>query len=67
MLVEAGYRDENSLRDASEVELGKLLPKRLFQRIQGKMKEENNHWKAAKEKWIVQDENCEPVILPSPL
>jgi helicase len=55
-LVEAGYRDENSLRDASEVELDKLLPKRLVQRIQKKMKEENNHQKMVKEKWIVQDE-----------
>jgi len=55
-LVEAGYRDEKSLRDASEVELGKLLPKRLVQRIQKKMKEENNHQKMLKEKWIVQDE-----------
>ena len=44
-LVEAGYVDEKSLRDASEVELGKLLPKRLVQRIQKKMKEENNHQK----------------------
>ena len=55
-LVEAGYGDEKSLRDASEVELGKLLPKRLVQRIQEKMKEENNHKKMLKEKWIVQDE-----------
>ena len=68
-MVGAGYRDENSLRDASEAELGKLLPKRLVQRIQKRMKEENNHWKMLKEKWIVHDENCEPVsaILPSPL
>jgi len=66
-LVEAGYRDENSLRDASEVELGKLLPKRLVQRIQKRMKEENNHQKMLKAKWIVQDENCELAILPSPL
>jgi helicase len=51
-LVEAGYRDENSLRDASEVELDKLLPKRLVQRIQKKMKEENNHRKMAKVKRI---------------
>ncbi|MBA7548822.1 hypothetical protein ES705_41290 [subsurface metagenome] len=52
----AGYGDEKSLRDASEVELGKLLPKRLVQRIQKKMKEENNHRKMLKEKWIVQDD-----------
>jgi helicase len=63
----AGYRDENSLRDASEGELGKLIPKRLVQRIQKKMKEDNNHLKMLKLKWIVQGENCEPVILPSPL
>jgi helicase len=47
--------------------LGKLLPKRLVKRIQGKMKEENNHQKMAKEKWIVEAEKCEPAILPSPL
>lgn len=56
-LVGAGYGDENSLRDASEVELDKLLPKRLVQRIQ----------KSVKEEWIMQDESCEPVILLSPL
>jgi len=68
-LVEAGYRDENSLRDASEGELGKLIPKRLVQRIQKKMKEKDSHQKVLKEKRIVQDEKCEPVsaILPSPL
>jgi helicase len=58
-LVGAGYGDENSLRDASEVELDKLLPRRLVQRIQ----------KSVKEEWIMQDENCKPesAILPSPL
>ena len=68
-LVGAGYGDVNSLRDASEVELGKLIPKRLVQRIQKKMKEKDSHQKVLKEKLIVQDENCEPVsaILPSPL
>ncbi len=55
-LVGAGYRDENSLRDASGGELGKLIPKRLVQRIKKKMKEENNHQTVSKEKWIVQDE-----------
>ncbi len=65
-LVGAGYREENSLRDASEIELGKLIPKRLVQRIQRRMKEENNHQAVSKEKLIVQDEYCEPVILPSP-
>jgi helicase len=67
--VEAGYGDVNSLRDASEVELGKLLPKRLVHRIQKSVKEINIHQKAAKEKWIVQDKNCEPAsaILPSSL
>jgi len=44
------------LRDASEVELGQLLPKRLVQRILKRMKEENNHQKMLKEKRIVQDE-----------
>jgi helicase len=55
-LVGAGYGDENSLRDASEVELGKLLPRRLVQRIQKRMKEDNSHQKVSKGKWIVQDE-----------
>jgi len=55
-LVGAGYRDENSLKDANEVELGKLLPKRLVQRILKRMKEENNRQKMLKEKWIVQDD-----------
>jgi len=55
-LVEAGYSDENSLRDAGEVELDQLLPKRLVQRIHKRMKEENNHQKMLKEKWIVRDE-----------
>jgi len=58
-LVGAGYRDENSLRGASEVELGKLLPKRLVQRIQKRMKEEKNQQKMLKEKCIVEGENCE--------
>lgn len=67
-LVGADYGDEKSLRDVSEDELGKLLPKRLVQRILGRMKEENNHWKMIKEKCMVQDENCKPesAILPSP-
>jgi len=58
-LVRAGYGDENSLRDASEGELSKLLPKRLIQRIQKKIKEDNNHQKMVKEKLIVEDKNCE--------
>ncbi|TFB08245.1 DEAD/DEAH box helicase [Candidatus Atribacteria bacterium MT.SAG.1] len=55
-LVGAGYGDVNSLRDASEVELGKLLPRRLVQRILGSVKEENIHQTVAKVKLIVQDE-----------
>jgi helicase len=54
-LIEAGYRDENTLRDVSEVELGKLLPRRLVQRIQKRMKEDNNRQTVSKEKRIVQD------------
>ena len=66
-LVGVGYGDVNSLSYASEVELGKLLPKRLVQRIQKRMKEKDSHQKVLKEKWIVQDENCKPesAILPS--
>jgi helicase len=55
-LIEEGYRDDDSLRDANEVELGKLLPRRLVQRIQERMKEENNYRKMVKEKRIVQGE-----------
>jgi len=69
-LVEAGYGDENSLRDASEGELDKLLPKRLVQRVLRRMKENSNYRKMLKAKWMVKDENCDKsgsVILPSPL
>lgn len=68
-LVGAGYGDERSLRDASEVELDKLLPRRLVQRILERMKEKDIHQKMAKEEWIMQDENCKPelAIIPSPL
>lgn len=68
-LVGAGYGDENSLRDASEGDLSKLIPKRLVQRIQKRMKEKDIHQKMAKEKCMGQDENCKPEseILPSPL
>lgn len=55
-LVGAGYRDENSLRGASEIELGKLLPRRLVQRILESVKEENIHQAVVKVKLIVQDE-----------
>lgn len=65
-LVGAGYGDEKSLRNASEVELGKLLPRRLVQRILESVKEENIHQTVAKEKCMVQDENCDPATLPSP-
>jgi len=69
ILVEAGYGDVNSFKDASEVELGQLLPKRLVQRIQKRIKEEKDIRKATKQKLIVEAENCEPepAILPSPL
>lgn len=68
-LVGASYGDENSLRDASEGDLSKLIPKRLVQRIQKRMKEKDIHQKMAKEKCMGQDENCKPEseILPSPL
>ena len=66
-LVGAGYGDVKNMRDANEVELGKLLPKGLVQRIQKKMDEEKDIQKAAKQKLIVEAKNCEPVILPSPL
>jgi len=55
-LVGAGYEDENSLRDVSEDELGKLIPRRLVQRILESVKEDNNHQTVSKEKWIVKAE-----------
>ena len=66
-LVGAGYLDENSLRNASEVELGKLLPRRLVQRILRRMKDEKDIQEVKKQKLIVEAENCKSAILPSPL
>ena len=69
-LVGTGYGDVNSLRDASEGELGKLIPKRLVQRVLKRMKKNSNHRKMLKAKWMVKNENCDKsgsAILPSPL
>jgi len=55
-LMGAGYGDENSLRNASEVELGKLLPRRLVQRILRRMKDEKDIQEVKKQKLIIEDE-----------
>jgi len=55
-LVGAGYGEVENMRDASEVELGKLLPKGLVQRIQKRMEGEKDIQKATKQKLIVEAE-----------
>jgi hypothetical protein len=63
-LVGAGYGDEEKFKNTSGVELGKLLPERLVQRIQKRIKEKDIQ-KATRQKLIAEAENCEPAILPS--
>lgn len=55
-LVGAGYGDGKFLKEASEEELNKILPKRLVNRIQKRMNEEKDIQKATKKKLIVEDE-----------
>jgi helicase len=55
-LVGAGYGDVEKFKNMSGVELGKLLPKILVQRIQKRMNEEKDIQKATKQKLIVEDE-----------
>jgi len=58
-LVGAGYGDENSLRDASVSggDLGKLIPRRLVQRIQKRMKDEKDIQEIKKQ--IVKHVKCD--------
>ena len=60
-LVEAGYKDINSLRDAGEDEWGKLLPKSLVKNIQEKIDEENHHRKMLNEKWEDRDKSSDVI------
>ncbi|MHC2995428.1 MAG: DEAD/DEAH box helicase [Candidatus Atribacteria bacterium] len=55
-LVGAGYSNKKSLKEVAEDELGKLLPKRLVQRIQKRMREKKDYQKVTKQKSIVEDE-----------
>jgi len=68
-LLGAGYNNGKYLKEASEEELDKILPKRLVNRIQVRIKEEKVIQEVKKQKLIVEAENCEPepAILPSPL
>ena len=66
-LLGAGYNNGKCLKEASEEELDKILPKRLVNRIQERTKEEKDIQEDKTQKLIVENENCEPAILPSPL
>ncbi|MBA7566402.1 hypothetical protein ES708_08093 [subsurface metagenome] len=55
-LVGTGYGDGKFLKETSEEELNKILPKRLVNRIQKRMNEEKDIQKATKKKLIVEDE-----------
>lgn len=66
-LLGAGYNNGKCLKEASEEELNKILPKRLVNRIQERTKEEKDIQEDKTQKLIVEAENCEPAILPSPL
>ncbi|PKP61727.1 hypothetical protein CVT91_02105 [Candidatus Atribacteria bacterium HGW-Atribacteria-1] len=63
-LVGAGYSDEECLKGASEGELGKVLPKRLVDRIQKRFSAKNCKLKT--DKYILKAKNPKPAILPSP-
>ena len=66
-LLGDGYNNGKCLKEASEEELNKILPKRLVKKIQDRIKEEKVIQEVKKQKLITEDENCKPVILPSPL
>jgi helicase len=63
-LVEAGYCDEKCLKEVSEGELDKVLPRRLVNRIQKRFSAENCKLKT--DKYILKAKNPKPAILPSP-
>jgi len=54
-LVKAGYTDEKCLREVREEELAKVLPRRLVNRIQERIKEEKVIQEVKKQKLIVED------------
>jgi len=58
-LVRAGYTDEKCLREVREEELAKVLPKRLVNRIQERIKEDEENQEAKKQKVKVNDSNSE--------
>jgi len=57
-LVRAGYNNGKCLKEASEEELNKILPRRLVNRIQERIKEEKVIQEVKKQKLIVENENC---------
>ena len=62
-LVGAGYNNGKSLKEASGEELNKILPKKLVNRIQERIKEEKVMQEVKKQKLIVETENCEPIFI----
>jgi len=63
-LVGAGYTDEKCLKEASEEELNKILPRKLVKKIQERIKEEKVIQEVKKQKLIVKTEKC--VAQPAP-
>jgi helicase len=63
-LVGAGYCDEKCLKGASEGELGEVLPRRLVDRIQKRIKEERVIQEVKKQKLITCKGNLETENLP---
>jgi len=63
-LVRAGYNNEKCLKEASDEELNKILPRRLVNRIQERIKEEKVIQEVKKQKLIVEAENCVAQLAP---
>ena len=58
-LVGAGYNNGKYLKEASDEELNKILPRRLVNRIQERIKEEKENQEAKKQKVKASDSNAE--------
>jgi helicase len=56
-LVKEGYNEERCLEEVTEEELGRVLPKRLVQRIKSRIKEEKENQEAKKQKVKTNDSN----------
>jgi len=66
-LVRAGYNNGKCLKEASEEELDKILPKRLVNRIQERTKEEKDIQEDKTQKLIVEAENPNSNLKPKNL